>query len=156
VSRLRRPAAELLSRTVGVAHDSTPAGRRYFKSNRSQYGLTNPRDGPRRLLVVDDPAFRNLLTNAIQHNDKDVPEVTVTATEREDRVIVRVADNGPGISDTQKGTVFGEGQKGLDSRGTGFGLHLVETPVEQYGGDVRIEDNESTGAIFVVDLPKAA
>jgi signal transduction histidine kinase len=96
--------------------------------------------------------FRNLLTNAIQHNDKDVPEVTVTVTEREDRVIVGVAGNGPGISDTQKETVFGEGQKGLDSRGTGLGLHLVE----QYGGDVRIEDNDPTGAIFVVDLRKAA
>jgi len=100
--------------------------------------------------------FRNLLTNAVQHNDKAVPEVTVTATEHADRVTVRVADNGPGISDAQKAVVFGEGEKGLDSPGSGLGLYLVDTLVGTYGGEVHVEDNDPTGAVFVVDLPKAA
>lgn len=43
--------------------------------------------------------FRNLLKNAIQHNDKTPPEVEVTATATETHVEVRVADNGPGIPD---------------------------------------------------------
>jgi len=100
--------------------------------------------------------FRNLLTNAVQHNDKAVPEVTVTATEHADRVTVRVADNGPGISDAQKAVVFGEGEKGLDSPGSGLGLYLVDTLVGTYGGEVHVDDNDPTGAVFVVDLPKAA
>ncbi|MFA9517364.1 PAS domain S-box protein [Halopenitus sp. H-Gu1] len=84
--------------------------------------------------------FRNLLKNAIQHNDREVPKVAVSATEREDTVVVRVADNGPGVPDNQKDAIFGKGEKGLDSQGTGIGLYLVKTLVESYGGDIRVED----------------
>jgi len=99
--------------------------------------------------------FRNLLTNAVQHNDADVPEVSVAAADRGERVTVRVADNGPGVPDEQKSQIFGKGEKGLDSPGTGLGLHLVQTLVERYGGSVRVEDNDPEGAVFVVALPKA-
>ena len=99
--------------------------------------------------------FENLLKNAIQHNDKDVAEVTVTATERDGTVTVRIADNGPGVPDGRKETVFGKGQTGLDSAGTGMGLYLVETLVTGYGGEVWIEDNDPEGAVFVVELPTA-
>ncbi len=99
--------------------------------------------------------FRNLLKNAIQHNDTETTEVTVSATEREETMLVRVADNGPGIPDTQKDSVFGKGESGLESHGTGMGLYLVQTLIESYGGSVRVEDNEPRGAKFVIELPKA-
>jgi len=99
--------------------------------------------------------FENLLKNAIQHNDKDVAEVTVTATERDGTVTVRIADNGPGVPDGRKETVFGKGRTGLDSAGTGMGLYLVETLVTGYGGEVWIEDNDPEGSVFVVELPTA-
>ena len=100
--------------------------------------------------------FRNLLKNAIQHNDEPVPEVRVSATEHEDHVEVRVTDNGPGVPDTQKHTIFGRGEKGLESDGTGIGLYLVNTLVDNYGGDVRIEDTDPKGATFVVTLNTSA
>jgi PAS domain S-box-containing protein len=102
-----------------------------------------------------DSVFRNLLKNAIQHNDKELPEVTITVTEGDQYVRVRVADNGPGVSDDRKESIFGKGQKGLDSQGTGVGLYLVQSLVESYGGAVWVEDNEPTGAVFVVELPVA-
>jgi signal transduction histidine kinase len=97
--------------------------------------------------------FRNLLSNAIQHNDKSLPEVTVSATEADGTVEVRIADNGPGISDDQKDEIFGKGEKGLESSGAGIGLYLVESLVDTYGGEVRVEDNDPEGAVFVVSLP---
>ena len=102
--------------------------------------------------------FRNLLRNAVQHNDETPPKVTVSAAVDEDRGVaeVRVADNGPGIPENQRDEVFGKGEKGLDSPGAGIGLYLVRSLVEIYGGDVRIEDNEPKGAAFVVGLPLAA
>ncbi|MFB6101203.1 MAG: PAS domain S-box protein [Haloplanus sp.] len=99
--------------------------------------------------------FRNLLKNAIQHNDAETPEVTVSATNCDDTVVVRVADNGPGVPDEQKDAIFGKGEKGLDSQGTGIGLYLVDTLVESYGGTVSVEDDTPGGAAFVVELPKA-
>jgi len=97
--------------------------------------------------------FRNLLKNAIQHNDKEVAEVIVSATDHEDAVTVTVADNGPGVSDDQKKTIFGKGERGLDSSGTGIGLHLVNTLVDIHDGEVWIEDNDPAGARFTVELP---
>ena len=97
--------------------------------------------------------FRNLLKNAVQHNDKKEAEVIVSATDREDTVTVTIADNGPGIPDNQKETIFGKGERGLDSSGTGIGLHLVNTLVDIHNGDVWVEDNEPMGAIFSVKLP---
>lgn len=99
--------------------------------------------------------FRNLLKNAIQHNDKPVPVVTLSVTEREEAVTVEIADNGPGVPDHQKDEIFGKGEKGLESAGTGIGLYLVQTLVGNYGGEIAVEDNDPEGAIFSVTLPRA-
>jgi signal transduction histidine kinase len=100
--------------------------------------------------------FRNLLSNAVQHNDKELPEVAVSATRDDDVIEVRIADNGPGISDTQKDEIFGKGEKDLESPGAGIGLYLVESLTGTYGGDAWVEDNEPEGSVFVVALPIAA
>jgi signal transduction histidine kinase len=100
--------------------------------------------------------FRNLLSNAVVHNDTDHPEVTVTAAVRDGTVVVRVADNGPGVPDSRKDDIFGRSERGLQSPGSGIGLHLVDTLVEMYDGTVSVADNDSGGATFVVTLPLAA
>jgi signal transduction histidine kinase len=110
--------------------------------------------------------FRNVISNAIVHNDRDVPAVTVAVTELPDRVRVSVADNGPGIPDDQKAEVFGRGKKGMESEGTGIGLYLVDTLVDQYDGEVWVEDRATadidvpdldgtTGAVFHIELQRA-
>jgi PAS domain S-box-containing protein len=104
--------------------------------------------------------FRNLLTNAVQHNDKAVPEVRVGVTESETTVTVCVADNGPGVPESQQTAIFGRGEKGLESEGSGIGLYLVDTLVTDYGGDVWVRDREpgefgidgEAGAVFCVEL----
>lgn len=99
--------------------------------------------------------FRNLLTNAAQHNHTAEPEITVSAEAGDDGVTVRIADNGPGVRDELKEEIFGKGEKGLESAGTGIGLYLVRSLVESYGGSVRVENNEPAGAVFVVELKRA-
>ena len=99
--------------------------------------------------------FRNLLNNAVQHNDTDHPRVTVSADVCQDSVVVRIADNGPGVPDAQKTDIFGKGKQGMGSSGTGLGLYLVYTFVDQFGGDVWVSDNDPRGAVFHVELPLA-
>lgn len=98
--------------------------------------------------------FRNLLRNAVQHNDEMPATVTVSASvdDRRGVVEVTVADNGPGVPESQRDNIFGKGEKGLDSPGAGIGLYLVRSLVEIYGGDVWIEENDPKGAVFVVRL----
>jgi len=97
--------------------------------------------------------FKNLLNNAVQHNDSATPRVELSCEDRGDHVIVRVADNGPGVPDDRKEEIFEKGEKGIESSGAGIGLYLVRTLVDQYGGDVWVEDGPTGGAVFVVRLP---
>ncbi len=97
--------------------------------------------------------IRNLLTNAVEHNNKDTPQVTVRVTKTDGQAEIMVADNGPGIPAALRETIFEEGETGLESEGTGIGLYLVETLVSGYGGTVTIQDNDPTGTVFTVSLP---
>jgi signal transduction histidine kinase len=97
----------------------------------------------------------NLLNNAVQHTDEETPIVTIDIDVREESVIVTVADNGPGIPEAQRNTVFEQEAKGPDSEGTGLGLYLVKTLVDAYGGDVSVSANEPKGAVFTVELERA-
>lgn len=99
--------------------------------------------------------FRNVLNNAARHADAEPVRIAVGVAEGDDAVTVRIADNGKGIPDDRKEAVFGKGERGLDSDGTGIDLYLVNVLVEGYGGDVWIEDAEPTGAAVHVRLPKA-
>ena len=98
--------------------------------------------------------FGNLLDNAVFHNDKATVDIQVDIDVRNDTVVVRIADNGPGIPDARKRVVFGRGEKGLESPGSGLGLYLVDNLVDTYGGSVWIEDAEPTGAAFCVELQR--
>ncbi|MDZ7689050.1 MAG: PAS domain S-box protein [Halobacteriales archaeon] len=103
-----------------------------------------------------DHVVDNLLVNAVEHNDKDEPRVEVTVEGDDEKATVRVADNGPGVPDEKKDTVFEQGTTGRTSGGVGFGLYYVDAMVSEYGGEVSVEDGENGGAVFVVELPKAA
>ena len=98
--------------------------------------------------------FRNLLNNAVTHNDKANPEVTIRVEENAETATIQIADNGPGVPDGQKDDVFGRGEMGLESSGTGIGLYLVDTLVEMYDGDVVLTDNDPEGSVFTVTLQK--
>jgi signal transduction histidine kinase len=98
--------------------------------------------------------FRNLLNNAVTHNEKETPKVTIRLETDAEKVQVAIADNGPGIADARKEEVFGRGQMGLESPGSGIGLYLVDTLVDMFGGTVWIEDNKPEGSVFQVELPR--
>lgn len=98
--------------------------------------------------------FRNLLNNAVQHNDKEEPVVEIKVESLSDKVIVRIADNGPGIPADVEGSLFNEGEKGINSSGTGMGLTIVQTLVKQYKGEIQVTENNPTGTIFHIHLPK--
>lgn len=97
----------------------------------------------------------NLISNAIFYNDKDVPVVTISAEATDGTVVVRVADNGPGIPDRRKERIFAEGEQGAASSGMGIGLSLVDRLVTQYDGAIWVEDNDPEGSVFCVELDRA-
>jgi len=103
--------------------------------------------------------FRNLIDNAVKYAAPE-PRVEVTArVAQTGGVLVRVADNGPGIPHKDRRKVFGRFVRlgfelEREKPGTGLGLHIVRTLVGRLGGRVRICDGEpGSGAVFEVTLP---
>jgi PAS domain S-box-containing protein len=99
------------------------------------------------------PVFRNVLNNAVQHNDNESPRVTISMTTRDSTVVVRIADNGPGISTDEQETIFEQPASDEDGSATGIGLHLCRKTVTGFGGEIWIEDNEPTGTVVCIELP---
>jgi signal transduction histidine kinase len=114
-------------------------------------------------LVKD--VFINLIENAIKHSRGDRPiEVTIKMDAVPEGNIrfcrVAVEDNGPGIPDDLKATLFDRFRRGKTrASGKGLGLYLVKTLVEGYHGRVWAEDrvpgDHTKGARFVVMIPAA-
>lgn len=89
-------------------------------------------------------AFRNLLQNAVEHND--APTVSVTVEEVGDEVRFRIADDGRGIPADRREALF-------DPESPGFGLYIVEELVERYDGHLGVSDNDPSGTVFTIRLP---
>lgn len=95
----------------------------------------------------------NLLDNAVAV----LPEggnidVELSLGEDKDNVFLKVADNGPGISSDNKLKLF-EPYFSTKKTGTGLGLAIVSTIIADHNGYIRIQDNEPTGSVFVIELP---
>jgi len=108
-------------------------------------------------------AFSNLISNAIKHSTGAV-DIHITVIDYyhygEKMVRIDVSDNGPGIADERKGVIFDRSLMGLTRPvSRGLGLYLVKRLVENYGGEVWVEDripgDHTQGARFVVLLPAA-
>lgn len=98
--------------------------------------------------------FRNLLKNAVIHNDSETVEIDVSTSIGESSVVVTISDNGPGFPEDaaamlESGTTLG----GPES--TGIGLSLVKTLVDSYAGDISIKNDTTGGARVSVSLPIA-
>ena len=96
----------------------------------------------------------SILRNAVDHNNADTPQVTVSVQQASDWLQVRIADNGPGMSDELKTTVF---ERGLspDQTARGFGLYFVSVMMELYSGTLWFEDNHPTGTVAILELQQA-
>jgi len=96
----------------------------------------------------------SILRNAVDHNNADTPKVTVSVQQASDWLQVRIADDGPGMSDELKTTVF-ERDLSPDQTAGGFGLYFVSVMMELYSGTLWFEDNHPTGTVAVLEFQQA-
>ncbi|MGK5730056.1 ATP-binding protein [Streptomyces sp. URMC 124] len=88
----------------------------------------------------------------------DAPFVEVELRAVGDTLVVRVADNGPGVPAAVRELVFTDGwstKEAVPHRRRGLGLSLVRRLAERYGGSVRAGERDGGGAVFTVELPEA-
>ncbi|RLD54023.1 MAG: hypothetical protein DRJ01_18590, partial [Bacteroidetes bacterium] len=92
--------------------------------------------------------FDNIIRNAIMHGKADIINIDIVGKGK--ICEVRIADTGNGIPDEIKEKLFEEGVKYGKTGHTGLGLYIVKKAMENYGGNVYIENNKPTGTIFVL------
>jgi two-component system OmpR family sensor kinase len=100
----------------------------------------------------------NLVTNALTHTPPD-SRVTVTLDGDADSVVLRVADEGPGMSSEAAGRAFErfyrvDTARTREAGGTGLGLAIVASLVAAHGGTVDLVTAPGEGATFAVRLPR--
>ena len=102
---------------------------------------------------------RNLVTNAAVHTAPGGP-ILVNAYADGEQVVVEVADSGPGLEPEQAAHVFDRFWRADKARtrakgGSGLGMSIVATIVEQHQGAVRFDSTPETGSTVTVVLPAA-
>ncbi|MFC6953955.1 PAS domain S-box protein [Halorubellus litoreus] len=103
-------------------------------------------------------AIYHVMENAVEHNDSSTPTVTVRAEyagDRDDMLRLQVADDGPGIPDTERELIGEEREITQLRHASGLGLWLVDWVVSQSGGSIEFEANEPRGTVVTLSVPIA-
>lgn len=102
--------------------------------------------------------WSNLLSNAFKFTPPG-GRVSVGLTERDGRVLMRVADTGCGISREAGAHIFEkfyQADPSRATRGNGLGLALVKRVMDIVGGDISVRSEVGKGSEFTVALPGGA
>jgi signal transduction histidine kinase len=101
-------------------------------------------------------ALLNLLSNAVKYS-RAGDTVTVAARDEEDKLVISIADTGPGIPEQALPRIFERFYRvpGAESRasGTGLGLSITRQIVEVHGGEIHVTSEEGQGTTFTFTLP---
>ena len=95
-----------------------------------------------------------LMDNAEKHGGADASVVEVVRRD-ESHVDIRVTDNGCGVPDDRRDTIFEWGGRASDAPGEGIGLSVARRLVTEDGGSLRLADDRGAGSAFVITLPAA-
>ena len=110
-----------------------------------------------------DPEFvqqvvKQLLENALKYS----PEgswVTVSADVKGAKIVIGVADRGPGIADDERARIFDKFFRGrrhrFETKGTGMGLAIAKGIIEAHGEKIWVESEPDQGSAFYFSLPVA-
>lgn len=100
-------------------------------------------------------AFLNVVDNAIKFSPKN-GTVTIDLLKRDDLILFRVKDNGPGISEQDLPHIFERfyrGSKADKTFGSGLGLAIVQAVIKAHQGTIDIKSKVGHGTTVVITFP---
>ncbi|MFC7042603.1 PAS domain-containing sensor histidine kinase [Halonotius sp. GCM10025705] len=118
-------------------------------------------DCPADLAVLADNRLRivvdSLVDNAARHNTSETPSVTMSVAAVDDETVeLAVADDGPGIPESERRVIMEDTEVSPLSHGSGLGLWIVKWLTESYGGCLDIDTLNVNGSIVRIRLPQAS
>jgi len=108
-----------------------------------------------RLRITEEKFYSilaNLIDNAAQATN-GTGKVTLNFEPKENRLLISVEDNGPGIPAELRSNLFKPLHPGKNASGSGMGLSIVKTFVVEEGGLITLDDAYDHGTRFLIDLP---
>lgn len=122
-------------------------------------------DGEANFVLADRTAIMtiafNLIENAVKYSSSEDAEIQTIVRQKKGRVFFKVADNGIGIADEDKGRIFEKfyrigSEDTRKTKGTGLGLYIVKQIVKAHNGSIVVRNNSPQGSVFEVTLPVAS
>jgi PAS domain S-box-containing protein len=113
--------------------------------------LSAPDRAPVRATTQVELAVRELLENALEHNDSEPPTVRVEVDRADGCIEVRVVDNGPKIPEMELKTLTGQEETPL-YHGSGLGLWLVHLVARRCGATLAVPENGADGTVVTLAL----
>lgn len=101
--------------------------------------------------------LQNLLSNAVKYTPEK-GKVFFDIKQDDKNIIITIKDNGYGIPKEQQDKIFeklfrAKNVTEKDSVGTGLGLYIVKTIIDNTGGSINFESEENKGTIFNIQFP---
>jgi two-component system sensor histidine kinase KdpD len=156
LSRLQAGYAEPRPDWCSIEELVTAASEHVSATNAGQIRIALDADLP--LVRADaaqlERAFANLLENSVRYSAGHPVQVRGRVVGQ--RLVIRIVDRGPGISDTQLDRIFEpfyQVSERVDGRGSGLGLAIVKGFIEVNGGRVWAESLPGQGTVFVIEFP---
>jgi signal transduction histidine kinase len=119
-------------------------------------------EAPLPAVAADNHALQQVLVNLIQNATQAMPgggtvSASAAAAPGDVAVIVRIADQGPGVPAAERARIFDPFVTTKDAGvGTGLGLAVCKHLVTTWGGAIEVGDAPGGGAEFRVTIPAAA
>ncbi len=107
------------------------------------------------LVQADESQIRQTLMNLLRNAREAMPQggvIDVEVVQEAEGVVIRIADRGPGIPEEVRMKMF-DAFYSTKERGTGLGLPLTQQIILAHRGQIRCEDREGGGAVFVLVFP---
>jgi len=156
------PAIAVQQKRLDLARLAADVTRRFAIQAREKHVELEEHIGPVPE-IIGDPVklswvISNLLGNALRYTPAGgIIQVTARGTEHGTRL--EVTDSGPGIPADMKDYIFERfaqyGADGFEKGSAGLGLSIVKEIVEAHGGRIFVENGNSHGARFIVEIPAA-
>ncbi len=80
-------------------------------------------------------------------------EITLTTHYEKDKIIIKVSDTGPGISEKDLALIFDPFYTRKKTIGMGIGLSICFNIIKNHNGMIRAENSPQGGAVFAITLP---
>ena len=105
-----------------------------------------------------EQVFQNLISNAIKYNGKEKGVIEIGYTDAGEYYCFYVRDNGMGISEADKNSVFSllktTSNISTADSSTGFGLNIIKLIVEEQGGKIWFDSRPGHGSTFFFEWKK--